>query len=100
MSLTDRALAAVGAEELPLEEIGPSLRAHRRDRIGLLALLTADVLAVAVAWVIVLVRAQGRPDLLERQLLRAYGRERSIREAHLRHTTHCLPATAGVRQLF
>jgi exopolysaccharide biosynthesis polyprenyl glycosylphosphotransferase len=55
MSLTDRALAAVGAEEVPLEEIGPSLRTRRRDRVGLLALLTADVLAVAVAWVIVLV---------------------------------------------
>jgi exopolysaccharide biosynthesis polyprenyl glycosylphosphotransferase len=53
MSLTDRALAAVGADEVPLESIEPSLRARRRDRVGLFALLTADVLAVAVAWLIV-----------------------------------------------
>jgi exopolysaccharide biosynthesis polyprenyl glycosylphosphotransferase len=55
MSLTDRALAAVGATEVPLDEIGPTLRTRRRDRIGRIALLAADTVAVAVAWLIVLV---------------------------------------------
>ncbi len=55
MSLTDRALAAIGAAELPLEEIEPSPRTRRRDTVGRLALLAADVPAVAIAWLIVLV---------------------------------------------
>ena len=53
MSLTDRMLGAVGASELLLDEIELSPRKRRRDELGRLALMAADVLAVALAWVIV-----------------------------------------------
>jgi exopolysaccharide biosynthesis polyprenyl glycosylphosphotransferase len=55
MSLTDRTLAAIGAAELPLDELQVSPRTRRRDGVGRIALVTADVVAVALAWVIVLV---------------------------------------------
>jgi exopolysaccharide biosynthesis polyprenyl glycosylphosphotransferase len=55
MSLTDRTLAAVGAAELSLDELDLSHAARRRDRTGRLALIGADVAAVALAWLIVLV---------------------------------------------
>jgi exopolysaccharide biosynthesis polyprenyl glycosylphosphotransferase len=55
MSLTDRTLAAVGAAELSLDELDLSHAARRRDRIGRLALIGADIAAVALAWLIVLV---------------------------------------------
>jgi exopolysaccharide biosynthesis polyprenyl glycosylphosphotransferase len=53
MSLTDRTLAAIGATELPLEELELPQRARRRDTIGRLALLGADALALVFAWFVV-----------------------------------------------
>ncbi|MEA2331497.1 MAG: hypothetical protein QOH58_1635 [Thermoleophilaceae bacterium] len=52
-SLTDRTLAAIGALELPLDEAQLQQRARRRDNIGRLALVAADMVAVVVAWLIV-----------------------------------------------
>jgi exopolysaccharide biosynthesis polyprenyl glycosylphosphotransferase len=54
-SLTDRTLAEIRASELPLEELQASPRTRRRDGVGRIALVTADVVAVALAWLIVLV---------------------------------------------
>jgi exopolysaccharide biosynthesis polyprenyl glycosylphosphotransferase len=53
MSLTDRTLAAIGAAELPLEELQVSPRTRRRDRISRLALLAGDAVAVVLTWLIV-----------------------------------------------
>jgi exopolysaccharide biosynthesis polyprenyl glycosylphosphotransferase len=53
MSLTDRALAAVDSARLPVEQLEASPRTRRRDAVGRLALVTADVVAVMVAWLIV-----------------------------------------------
>jgi len=48
-SLTERSLAAIRAAELPLEQLERPPRARRRDRIGRLGLVTADVVAVVAA---------------------------------------------------
>src|SRR5215218_1840563 len=53
MSLTDRTLAAIETTELPIEQLDAAPRTRRRDSVGRLALVTADVLAVALAWLIV-----------------------------------------------
>ena len=53
MSVTDRTLAALGAAELPFDEAQVSGRTRRRDRIGRLALVAADCLAVLIAWAVV-----------------------------------------------
>ncbi|MEA2400312.1 MAG: hypothetical protein QOK00_715 [Thermoleophilaceae bacterium] len=55
MSLTDRTLAALRDAELPLDENQVSQRTRRRDAVGRTALVAADVVAVAVAWLIVLI---------------------------------------------
>jgi exopolysaccharide biosynthesis polyprenyl glycosylphosphotransferase len=55
MSLTDRTLAAIGAVELPVEQLESPLQARRRDTIGRLALVGADVIAVVVATFVVTV---------------------------------------------
>jgi exopolysaccharide biosynthesis polyprenyl glycosylphosphotransferase len=55
ISLTDRTLAAIGAAELPLDEVELSPRTRRRDAVGRFALMAADVVAVSLAWLIVLV---------------------------------------------
>jgi exopolysaccharide biosynthesis polyprenyl glycosylphosphotransferase len=49
MSLTDRTLAAIGAVELPVEQLESPPQARRRDTIGRLALAGADSVAVLVA---------------------------------------------------
>jgi exopolysaccharide biosynthesis polyprenyl glycosylphosphotransferase len=48
-SLTDRTLAAMGAVELPVDQIESRPLARRRDTIGRLALAGADSIAVVVA---------------------------------------------------
>jgi exopolysaccharide biosynthesis polyprenyl glycosylphosphotransferase len=53
MSLTDRTLAALGAADLPLEGLQAAPRTRRRDNIGRLALVTADSVALVIAWAIV-----------------------------------------------
>ncbi len=53
MSVTDRTLAALEAAELPFDEPRLSGRTRRRDRIGRLALVGADCLAVLIAWAVV-----------------------------------------------
>jgi exopolysaccharide biosynthesis polyprenyl glycosylphosphotransferase len=53
MSLTDRTLAAIETTELPIEQLDAAPRTRRRDSVGRLALVAADVLAVALAWLIV-----------------------------------------------
>jgi exopolysaccharide biosynthesis polyprenyl glycosylphosphotransferase len=54
MSLTDRVLAAIDVTtELPGEQLDVAPRTRRRDSVGRLALVSADVLAVALAWLIV-----------------------------------------------
>ncbi len=49
MSLTDRTLAAIGAVELPVEQLESSPQTRRRDTIGRLALVGADMIAVVAA---------------------------------------------------
>jgi exopolysaccharide biosynthesis polyprenyl glycosylphosphotransferase len=55
MSLTDRTLAAIGAVELPVEQLESPLQARRRDTIGRLALGGADLIAVVAATFVVTV---------------------------------------------
>ena len=52
-SLTERALAAIGAAELPVEQIDLPQRTRARDRVLRLSLLGADAVAVVVAWFLV-----------------------------------------------
>jgi exopolysaccharide biosynthesis polyprenyl glycosylphosphotransferase len=52
-SLTDRTLAALAPGELPWEEFDLPQAARRRDRVGRVALIAADALAVVVAWLLV-----------------------------------------------
>jgi exopolysaccharide biosynthesis polyprenyl glycosylphosphotransferase len=54
MSLTDRALAAIDAAQLPVDRLQVAPRTRRRDSVGRAALVGADVVAVAAAWLIVL----------------------------------------------
>jgi exopolysaccharide biosynthesis polyprenyl glycosylphosphotransferase len=49
MSLTDRTLAAIGAVELPVEQLESPPQARRRDTVGRLALMGADAVAVVGA---------------------------------------------------
>jgi exopolysaccharide biosynthesis polyprenyl glycosylphosphotransferase len=53
--LTEQTLSALEAAELPFEELEQPLRARRRDTIGRLALLGADLAAVVVSMFIVTV---------------------------------------------
>ncbi|MEA2420369.1 MAG: hypothetical protein QOE60_2575 [Thermoleophilaceae bacterium] len=53
MSLTDRTLAALGAIELPVEQLESSPQARRRDTVGRLALIGADAVAVVAATFVV-----------------------------------------------
>jgi hypothetical protein len=53
MSLTDRTLAAIGAVELPVEQLESPPQARRRDTVGRLALVGADVAAVVLATFVV-----------------------------------------------
>jgi exopolysaccharide biosynthesis polyprenyl glycosylphosphotransferase len=53
MSLTDRTLAAIGAVELPVEQLESPPQARRRDTVGRLALVGADVIAVVLATFVV-----------------------------------------------
>jgi exopolysaccharide biosynthesis polyprenyl glycosylphosphotransferase len=54
-SLTERALAAIGAAELPVEQLELPQRTRARDRVLRLSLLGADAVAVVVAWYLVAV---------------------------------------------
>jgi exopolysaccharide biosynthesis polyprenyl glycosylphosphotransferase len=53
LSLTDRALAAVGVGDLPLEEVEQPQPARRRDTVGRIALAIGDMIAVVVATFVV-----------------------------------------------
>jgi exopolysaccharide biosynthesis polyprenyl glycosylphosphotransferase len=53
MSLTDRTLAAIGAVEVPVEQLESPPQARRRDTVGRLALVGADVIAVVLATFVV-----------------------------------------------
>jgi exopolysaccharide biosynthesis polyprenyl glycosylphosphotransferase len=52
-SLTDRTLAAIGAGELPMEQVDLPRRARRRDTVGWAGLLAADGVAVVASWFVV-----------------------------------------------
>jgi exopolysaccharide biosynthesis polyprenyl glycosylphosphotransferase len=53
LSLTDRTLAALTAADLASEEVDLPLRARRREAIGRIALVAADVAAVGISLVVV-----------------------------------------------
>jgi exopolysaccharide biosynthesis polyprenyl glycosylphosphotransferase len=53
MSLTDRTLATIGALEVPVEQLERPQQARRRDTVGRIGLLCADMIAVVVATVVV-----------------------------------------------
>jgi exopolysaccharide biosynthesis polyprenyl glycosylphosphotransferase len=58
MSLTDRTLAALAAADLAAEEVDLPLKARRREAIGRLLLVLADVSAVTLSLVIVATLSQ------------------------------------------
>jgi exopolysaccharide biosynthesis polyprenyl glycosylphosphotransferase len=53
MSVTDRTLTAIGAMELPVEQLERPQQARFRDTIGRLALVAADMMAVVAATFVV-----------------------------------------------
>jgi FlaA1/EpsC-like NDP-sugar epimerase len=55
MSLTDRTLATIGALEVPVEQLERPQQARRRDTVGRIGLLCADMVAVVVATFVVTV---------------------------------------------